>query len=65
MREFDRHTAKAIKFNLRQFFDPKNHERREKRMIERAQERIKDHHTFYLNGFNEGEIQYKDYYETE
>lgn len=33
--------------------------------MERAKERIENSHTLYLNGTNEGELQYNDYYETE
>lgn len=39
IKNLDRHFAKIQKFNFRRYLDPKNHDRREKRMLERLQER--------------------------
>lgn len=63
--ELEKHFKRLVKFNVREFIDPRNHERRQKRMEKRAEERILDSHTVYLNGFTEGELQYRDYFETD
>lgn len=65
MRDFERLSKKTLRYNLRQFLDPANHVRREKRMMERANERIENKHTIYINQGTEGELQFNDYYETE
>ena len=43
---------------MRQILDPKNHERRENRMLERSKERVENKETIYLNGFSETELQF-------
>ncbi len=45
--------------------DLENHERREKRMRERAQDRWSTNYTFFLGGLSEEEIKYRDYFETD
>jgi hypothetical protein len=45
--------------------DLENHERREKRMKERAQDRWSTNYTFFLGGLSEEEIKYRDYFETD
>lgn len=61
----NRHFKAVQKFNMRKVLDPINHARREQRMLERANQRIKESHTFYLNGVTEGELQFRDYYESD
>lgn len=58
---FNRHE----KFSARALFDPVNHERRERRMLERQSVRQRDNYTYYFNGLNEEEQQFRDYYETD
>lgn len=61
----NRHFKAVQRFNMRSVLDPINHARREQRMKERATQRIKESHTFYLNGMTEGELQFRDYYESD
>ena len=63
IRKLDRIFEKVQQFSKRSVLDPDNHERREKRMLERSAERSKNL-TIYSNT-NELEQQYKDYYETD
>jgi hypothetical protein len=56
---------KVEKFHTRKFSDPVNHERREKRMIERKSERWNNNFTFFFGELTEEEQQYRDYYETD
>lgn len=65
MAELDQYFKNVTRFNIRQFLDPKNHERREKRMLERANERINLQQTVYLQGVSESELQYRDYFESD
>lgn len=61
----NRHFKAVQRFNMRKFLDPANHERREKRMLERAHERINVSETFYADGHSETELQFRDYYESD
>lgn len=54
-----------LKFESRKFTDPENHDRREKRMLERANSRWDGAYTFYLGGLTEEEQKFRDYYETD
>jgi hypothetical protein len=58
---FNRHE----KFSARHLFDPENHERRERRMLERKAFREKDNYTYYFAGLTETEQMYRDYYESD
>lgn len=65
IRKFDRIFNKVEKFEARQFSDPDNHDRREKRMLERKQERWTDNYTYFFGGLTEEEQQYRDYFQTD
>jgi hypothetical protein len=45
--------------------DTENHERREKRMKERATDRWANNYTFFVGGLTEEEAKYQDYFETD
>lgn len=62
---FDRIYNRQEKFVGRRMFDPANHERREKRMLQRQKERLEENYTFYSGGLTEEEQQFRDYYETD
>ena len=63
--KFDRIFNRVEKFNARAMTDVKNHERREKRMIERKNERWSKNYTYFFGNLTEEEQQYRDYFETE
>lgn len=63
--KMDRLFNRVDKFNARKFVDPDNHERREKRMLERSSERWDSNYTFFVGGLTEEEIRYQDYFETD
>merc|ERR1719230_1008737 len=65
IRKFDRVFNKVEKFNARSMTDPINHERREKRMLERKNERWTRNYTYFFGSLTEEEMQYRDYYETD
>lgn len=65
VQRLQQHFRAVQRFNIRSVLDPANHERREKRMQERAFERTQASHTLYLNGHSESELQYRDYYESD
>jgi hypothetical protein len=65
IRKFDRIFNKVEKFQSRKFTDPDNHERREKRMLDRKRERWTENYTFFFGGLTEEEQQYRDYFETD
>lgn len=65
IREFDKFNQKAQRFNFRAFFDPANHDRREARMIERAQARKEQVNAVFAKGYSEEELQFEDYFETD
>lgn len=51
----DRQFRKVARFHSRRFNDPANHERREKRMRERAANRWDGNYTFFYGGLTEEE----------
>jgi hypothetical protein len=63
--KFDRIYNRYEKFTGRALFDPENHERRERRMLERKSERENENYTIYQGGLNEEEQCYRDYYESD
>lgn len=63
--KFDRIFNKVEKFDARAMTDPVNHERRERRMIERRNKRWNQHYTFFFGELTEEEQQYRDYFESE
>jgi hypothetical protein len=63
--KFDRIFNRYEKFEGRAGFDPENHERRERRMLERKSQREKDNYTYYFGGLNETEQMFRDYYESD
>ncbi len=62
---FDREFNREEKFAGRALFNAENHERRERRMLERKDQREKENYTFYFNGLSQQEQMYRDYYETD
>ena len=62
---FDRLYNRYEKFAGRKMFDPLNHERREKRMLQKQHDRLNENYTYYLNGLTEQEQMYRDYYESD
>jgi len=65
IKKFDRIFNKVEKFSARKFIDPENHERREKRMLEKKRERWSENYTYFFGGLTEEEQQYRDYFETD
>jgi len=63
--KLDRQFRKVSKFHSRRFLDRENHERREKRMKDRASERWESNYSFFYGGLTEEEQKYKDYFETD
>lgn len=63
--KFDRMFSKVEKFDARALTDPFNHERREKRMIQRKAERWNQNYTYFFGGLTEEEQQYRDYFQTD
>ena len=53
--KFDRMFNKVEKFDARMMTDPYNHERREKRMLERKSERWNKNYTYFFGGLTEEE----------
>ncbi len=62
---FDREFNRTEKFSGRALFDAENHDRRERRMIERKDRREKENYSFYFGGLTAEEQMYRDYYETD
>lgn len=62
---FDREFNRYEKFAGRALFDAENHERRERRMLERKSKREEENYTYYFNGLTEEEQMYRDYYESD
>jgi hypothetical protein len=62
---FDRTFNKVEKFTARKFADPENHERREKRMLERKRQRWTENYTYFFGGLTEEEQMYRDYFESD
>lgn len=50
---------------MREYLDVENHERREKRMQQKAKERWDNHYTLFYGGLTEEEARYKDYFMTD
>jgi hypothetical protein len=63
--KFDRMWNKVEKFDARSMTDPLNHERREKRMLEKKAERWQKNYTYFFGGLTEEEQQYRDYFQTD
>jgi hypothetical protein len=63
--KMDRLFRKVDKFNNRKYIDRENHERREKRMLDRAGERWQSNYTLFYGGLTEEEQKYRDYFETD
>ena len=60
----DRHFERVHKFDIREFLDPANHERRQERMEKRMFTR-QNNPTFYFGETDEALAQYEDYFETD
>ncbi len=65
IRKFDRVFNQIERFDGRKLIDPENHERRERRMIERKRNRWVGSYAYFFGGLTEEEQMYKDYYETD
>ena len=65
IRKFDRIFNKVEKFDARKFVDPENHDRRERRMMERKRKRWTENYTFFFGGLTEEEQMYRDYFESD
>jgi hypothetical protein len=63
--KFDRIFNKVEKFEARSMTDPLNHERREKRMLEKKRERWTQNYTYFFGNLTEEEQLYRDYFESE
>lgn len=64
--KFDRLFNRVEKFNARKLSsDPETHQRRERRMQERARTRNVDNFAFFLGNLTEDEQKYRDYFETD
>lgn len=53
---------KVEKFHSRKFTNPDNHDRREKRMLDRKRDRWTTGFTYFFGGLTEEEQMYRDYY---
>ncbi len=65
IRKFDRIYNRVEVFHGRKFNDPDNHDRREKRMVERKRDRWTNHFAFFFGDLTEEEQMYRDYFETD
>lgn len=65
IRKIDRMFNKVEKYDARAMTDPLNHERREKRMVERRNKRWTQNYTYFFGNLTEEEQQYRDYFETD
>jgi hypothetical protein len=65
IRKIDRMFNKVEKFDARAMTDPLNHERREKRMLEKKNERWTQNYTYFFGNLTEEEQQYRDYFQTD
>ena len=63
--KFDRIFNKVEKFEARAMTDPLNHERREKRMLDKKRERWTKNYTYFFGELTEEEQQYRDYFQSE
>jgi hypothetical protein len=55
IKKYDRVFNKVEKFHARKLSDPINHERREKRMLEKKRERWTENYTYFFGGLTEEE----------
>jgi hypothetical protein len=62
---FDREFNRYEKFEGRALFDRENNDRRERRMVERYNQRHKDNFTYYFGNNNEFNQMFRDYYESD
>jgi len=62
---FDRIFNKVEKFNARAMTDVDNHERRERRMLSKRNERWNQNYTYFFGNLTEEEQQYRDYFQTD
>jgi len=60
--KFDRMFNKVEKFDARHMTDVANHERRERRMLEKKSERWNSNYTYFFGGLTEEEQMYRDYF---
>ena len=65
IRKLDRHFRKVTKFESRKYVEPENHERRERRMVEREKQRWEGAYTLYSGSLTEEEQKFRDYFETD
>ena len=65
IRKFDRIFNQLERFEGRKLLDAENHERREKRMIDRKRQRWTANFTYFFGGLTEEEQMFRDYYETD
>ena len=63
--KFDRMFNKVEKFDARSMTDPLNHERREKRMLDKKRERWTKNYTYFFGELTEEEQMYRDYFQSE
>jgi hypothetical protein len=63
--KFDRIFNKVEKYDARAMTDPINHERRERRMMERKRERWVKNYTYFFGNLTEEEQLFRDYFETD
>jgi len=63
--KFDRAYNRYEKFAGRAYFDPENHERRERRMLERKSIREKENYTYFFGEHTEQDQMFRDYYESD
>jgi hypothetical protein len=59
------HSIKLRNTRLENSLIPENHERREKRMLDRKRERWTENYTYFFGGLTEEEQMYRDYFETD
>lgn len=65
IKKLDRQFRQLTKFHTRKYMDPVNHERRERRMLERANKRWDNSYTIFSDDLTEEEQRYRDYFETD
>ena len=65
IRKYDRWFNKIERFESRAYLDHENHDRREKRMLERKSKRWLDNYTYFFGGLTEEEQQFRDYFESD
>ena len=63
--KLDRIFNKVEKFDARAMTDTLNHERREKRMLQRKNERWANNYTYFFGNLTEEEQMYRDYFSTD